>query len=61
VTITFTAQTNKLYAVDYRDELMSGSWAILSNNIVGTGSPVQVLDPAGPTKLRRFYRVRLIQ
>jgi len=59
--ITFTAQTNKLYAVDYRDELMSGSWAILSNNILGAGSPVQILDPAAPTKQQRFYRVRLIQ
>ena len=43
--------------VDY--ELVSGSWAILSNISVSTGSPVQILERAVSTKPRRFYRVRV--
>src|SRR5260221_6276933 len=42
-------------SLDY--QLMSGSWAILSN-IIGTGSPGQVLERTVSPKLRRFYRVR---
>ena len=45
--IAFTTETNKFYALEYRDDLMTGAWATLSNNIVGTGSLVQILDPQG--------------
>jgi alpha-D-xyloside xylohydrolase len=58
-TLGFTTVTSLLYRVEMTDNLTS-SWATLSNNISGTGNPLQINDPGAGTATQRFYRVRLL-
>ena len=57
VRIKFMTQTNKLYGVDYRNDLASGSWTNLTNNVAGTGSLMTITDPGAISRARRFYRI----
>jgi hypothetical protein len=59
VRIRFTTLTNKLYGVDYRNDLATGSWASLTNNVTGTGGIITITDPGAASRSRRFYRIRL--
>jgi len=49
---------NRLYTVDYRDNLIPGDWQVLTNGIVGTGSQRTVDDPG--ISPQRFYRLRVL-
>ena len=59
VRIRFTTLTNKLYGVDYRNDLATGSWTSLTNNVTGTGGIITITDPGAASRSRRFYRIRL--
>ena len=56
VTITFRSEIGKTYRCEYND-VPASPWGELETNIVGTGGDVSVEDPAGATKLARFYRI----
>ena len=58
--LRFPSVSGKFYRVEYADDPSSDPWQILSNNIAGTGSIVQINDsvPVGLTE--RFYRVRAL-
>jgi len=39
---------------------MVTNWVTVTNNIPGTGNPVQLLDPGGASQVQRFYRIHLL-
>jgi len=52
----FYAATNRLYEVEYSDNLTSNGWNLLTNNLPGSGNPLEITDPENATN--RFYRKR---
>jgi uncharacterized repeat protein (TIGR01451 family) len=59
--VTFDTVTNKLYRVEFTNDLLAGSWSNLTvSAVIGTGNPVTVPDPGASGQSRRFYRVRLV-
>ena len=59
-TVTFGTVSNKLYRLERTDDLVVTNWVTVTNNIAGTGNPLQVADPAAAARTQRFYRVRLL-
>ncbi len=57
--ISFPSVTGKTYRLDYRDDLVTGSWSPLVDGIFGTGATVQISDPSGTGLSKRFYRISL--
>ncbi len=57
--LEFTAVSNKTYAVEFRNEIQSGTWNLLEPiPAVNTNRVVEVFDPSTPAPgLRRFYRL----
>jgi hypothetical protein len=62
--ITFPTIAGKTYALKFSTTL-DGTWTVVqttggpAENIVGTGSPVQIID-AGPLGPKRFYRAEVL-
>lgn len=59
VQIQFVTQTNKVYGVDYRTDLATGSWTSLTNNLASPGGTLTITDAGAASEPRRFYRIRL--
>ncbi len=57
--ITFVTGTNRLYRLDFSTDLAANVWTNLTNNIVGTGSPMTVTDFGVANSSPRFYSIRL--
>ena len=49
--------SNRIYAVDYRDDLLSGEWIPLKENIQGNGA-IGLAEDEDLTVPNRFYRMR---
>ncbi len=60
VVLTFPTISNRLYDVQNRTDLVSGSWSTIASNITGTGGIVTNIDVGAATTTRRFYRVGLV-
>jgi uncharacterized repeat protein (TIGR01451 family) len=58
--VSFSSVTNKLYRVERSDDLSSGSWSTVSNNVPGTGASVMITDFGADTSTQRAYWVRLL-
>jgi hypothetical protein len=58
--ISFDTTSNRLYRVEYRDDLMTGTWLTLTNQVPGTGGVVSVIDPGAAGLPKRFYRLGLM-
>ena len=58
ILLNFSTVSNQFYIVEDRDDLSSGSWIPLTNNIAGTGGAVLVSDSPPANLPARFYRVR---
>jgi lysophospholipase L1-like esterase len=58
LTLSFTTVSNQTYAVQFSSNLLATSWAMLTNNIAGTGGTVTVNDKPSMNVPARFYRVR---
>lgn len=54
---TFYSMTSRLYTVEYRTNLLSGSWIPLVADIPGTNGILSVSDYDSATNSARFYRV----
>jgi uncharacterized repeat protein (TIGR01451 family) len=54
--IRFTTRPGKQYTIEFTDAL-GGVWQQVSSQLTGTGSEVEVSDPAEPNAPQRFYRV----
>jgi spore coat protein A len=59
IRLNFTSTTNRLHYVQRRDDLISGSWANFTNNILGNGGNKTVTDPGAAAQPKRFYRIGL--
>jgi astacin (peptidase family M12A) len=58
--INFTGLTGKTYRLEYRDDLIAGSWLTLVDQILSTGATIQIVDPSASGVTRRFYRLRVL-
>lgn len=58
--ISFSTASNKFYRVEHCDDLATGEWLPLTNNIPGTGSLLEIQDPTATIAPQRFYRARLL-
>lgn len=63
VEISFVAVANKVYQVEFSDDLSpSSEWAVLAPNLSrSTDGILLVDDPAAPNVTKRFYRVRVMR
>jgi hypothetical protein len=57
VRIGFTSQVGSNYRVEFRPDLIAGSWQPLAANIPGTGGVVQFIDLGALSSGRKFYRI----
>ncbi|MDF7826267.1 hypothetical protein P4B35_19725 [Pontiellaceae bacterium B12227] len=57
VSINFVSSSNRLYAVEVSDNLLSNDWNDATNGITGTDDLIQLYDPAGESN--RFYRLKV--
>ena len=55
--IKFTTLPGSRYSVERRDNVLSGPWTTVTNNITGTGDTVQAVDNSVAGVSRRFYRI----
>jgi CSLREA domain-containing protein len=53
--LNFSTLYGRTYAIEWAPNV-TGPWDVLTNNVPGTGSPLQALDDGGATQPRRFYR-----
>jgi T5SS/PEP-CTERM-associated repeat protein len=59
VRVNFTTSLAASYAVDYKPDLATNTWSILTN-VTGSGGVMAVTDPGATAQSKRFYRARLI-
>ena len=59
VQIGFPSVSGKTYQLQYRDDLIAGSWSTLVDGIFGTGGTLQITDPSAAGLTKRFYRIIL--
>jgi hypothetical protein len=57
--ILFDTVLGKRYKLERANDLAAGIWFTVAANIPGTGTPVEIVDPAGRTDSIRFYRILL--
>jgi subtilisin family serine protease len=61
ILITFPSATNKHYRLESANSLRPPVWTATTNDIVGTGSTLEILDLGAATNApARYYRVRLV-
>jgi hypothetical protein len=60
VVLTFPTISNRLYDVQNRIDLVSGSWSTIASNIAGTGGIVTNIDVGAGATTKGFYRVGLV-
>jgi hypothetical protein len=59
--VNFSSRLDKSYNVESAGRLPSLNWTNVTQDIAGTGGPIQIIDPGGATNSASYYRVRLIQ
>jgi hypothetical protein len=57
VKISFTTTNGLPYAVEANNNLVTGSWNVLTNSVAGTGGIVTFTDTGAATLPQRFYKV----
>jgi hypothetical protein len=55
VNIAFPSRGGSLYNVEYKNNLTDPSWTVLTSNVAGTGSILNIPDTK---QAKRFYRVQ---
>jgi astacin (peptidase family M12A) len=58
--INLTSVAGKTYRLEYRDDLIAGSWSTLVDQIFGTGAAIQIIDPSAAGVSKRFYRAVVV-
>lgn len=58
VVISFTSGTNRLYDLQFNDDLTTSNWSAVVTNVPGTGTITSATDLGAITLTNRFYRVR---
>ncbi len=57
--VSFTTGANAPYAVNYKTDMVTATWTILTN-VTGTGGSVTIVDSAAALQPKRFYQVNLV-
>ena len=57
IQVSFPSVPGIPYRLEVRDDVASGIWSILADQILGTGGLLPVTDPGAGALLKRFYRV----
>jgi hypothetical protein len=55
--VSFTTVTSATYEVDYRNDMITGTWLILTNGVSGTGGILSNTDVGAVSQGERFYRI----
>ena len=58
--IILNSVNGTVYRVQYRDDLAGGSWNLLADQIIATGTNIFLSDPAASSLARRFYRAQVL-
>jgi len=58
--VGFPSTTGTVYRLQYRDDLVSGAWSIAADQIVGTGTNIDITDFAQPPTGKRFYQLQVL-
>jgi len=59
VQVGFATVLGKTYQLQYRNDLATGNWLVLADQIFGTGGTIQIADPTAGSLPKRFYRLAL--
>jgi hypothetical protein len=57
--VRFSSAAGKSYRLQRSETLSSGSWATVTDQIIGTGQTIEVIDSSAPA-LQGFYRVQVL-
>jgi hypothetical protein len=57
IQITFRSVIGKTYRLEYRNDLIAGSWLTLSDQIFASSTSTQITDAGARSLGKRFYRV----
>jgi hypothetical protein len=60
VRIRFASSAGERYCVEATESLANPEWKIVTDNVPGTGSLMDVIDARAATQPQRFYRVRML-
>ena len=58
VSLKFSTVSNQLYIIESRDQLASGYWSTVTNNLPGNGAVISISATVPSGLPQRFYRVR---
>jgi hypothetical protein len=58
--LNFASLLGNHYAVDYRNDLLTGNWAALNSNVWGMTDATSFTDTNAAMLANRFYRVRAL-
>jgi len=59
--VRFTSVLGKYYCLQRSTEFPSQNWLTISNDIVGTGTILEVLDPVNTNSSAQWYRVGVLR
>ncbi len=60
INVNFVSVQGLVYRVEYTDNLATTNWSILADQIIGTGSQIQLIDPGVAKLPERFYRLGVL-
>ncbi len=58
--VSFPSVSGITYRVEYKNDLTVTGWSLLADQIIGTGSVIQLTDPAAAALPTRYYRVDVL-
>jgi len=58
--LAFDTISGQTYRVEATPSLANPQWITIADNLRGTGSPLEILDPAAAAQRQRFYRIRVL-
>jgi hypothetical protein len=60
IIVSFPTVQGIVYRLEFTDNLAAGGWDLLADQILGTGSVIEVTDPGAALLPERFYRVAVL-
>ena len=60
IIVQFPSVVGQRYRVEHSDDLVTGPWTVLADNLAGTGAAFQVPQPNAISLGQQFYRVVIL-
>jgi titin len=57
ISVSVPTVNGKTYRLESRDDLVTGSWSTMIDQIFGAGGTMQITDPSAAAVAKRFYRI----